>query len=134
MEKKAYKNYEDEIVIDADTVFVSIWNAYLEAEGRDNKIFYNNKEFFENSFDNSYDAVMAVSLSGRWNWADDYVCFDEDGYITSFCHWDDENSPIDIDKIDVTDLIKSLEKCNKNKKRYVVNNIPKAIHNALKEI
>ena len=136
MEIKAYKNYDGEVEIDLDTVIVTIWNAYLEAEGMDNKICLNNKGFFENSFENNYDAAWAVSLSGRWRHDDEFVCFDEDGYLTSFSHWDEENSPIDIDKIDVGLLIDGLKKWSKNKNRTCKqgqeNNISRAIHDALK--
>ena len=107
---KAYKNYNGQVKIDMDTVLVSMWNAYLEAEGRDNKISYNNKEFFENSFNNSYDAAWAVSLSDKWCWSDEYVVFGDDGYLTSFSHWDDEKSPIDPNKIGICHLIDGLEK------------------------
>ena len=127
-----YKNYNDKVEISFDALIVAMWN---EGEGGDKKISLNNNEFFNTTFKNPYDAAFAVSLSGRWAWSDDYVYFDEDGYITSFNHWDDKNSPIDIDKIDVTDLINNLKKWhkNKNKKRDVVDNIPRAIHDALQE-
>lgn len=95
----------------------------------DNKIFSNNKEFFENSFENAYDAAWAVSLSSKWAWSDDYVYFDAEGYLTSFSHWDDENSPIDIDKLAYIQLKNSLD----GVEGYVVNNVPMAIHEALKE-
>ena len=132
MEIRVYKNYNDGIEVDIDTVLVSLWNAYLEGEDRryDNRIYVNDKDFFVNTFENSYDAAWSVSLSGKWAWSDDYVYFDEDGCLTSFSHWDDENSPIDLDKLDISQLINSLEK---HKKRYVVDNIPKAIHEALQE-
>ena len=107
---KFYKNYNDETVLDMDTVIVSMWNAYVEERGYGNKIFFNNKEFFENSFNNSFDAAYAVSLSGKWHWADEYVCFGEDGYLTSFSHWNDGNSPIDLDKLDICQLINNLKR------------------------
>lgn len=123
-----------EIELDMETVLVSLWNAYIENAGYYyNKIFCNNKEFFEKSFNNSFDAAWAVSLSGKWRWSDDYVYFDNDGYITSFSHWDDETSPIDLDKIDVSPLIDGLKKFHKKNKKGYVNNIPKAIHEALQE-
>ena len=136
MKIRAYKNYSGQVEIDLDTVLVSLWNAYIEAdeaEGRD-KIYLNNKGFFENSFENAYDAAWAVSLSGKWNWTDNFVYFDKDGYLTSFSHWNDENSPIDIDKIDVGLLIDGLKKWSKNKtcKQGQENNISRAIHDALK--
>ena len=127
MKINAYKNYENEIEVDIDTVLVSTWNAYLEAEGEDNKISFNDKEFFENSFGNAYDAAHAVAI-GNWRWTDTFVFFDEDGYLVSFNHWDDENSPIDIN---IDSLIQSIKK---QQKRYVVNNIPRAIHDALQEV
>ena len=136
MEIKAYKNDNDEVELDMDTVFVSMWNAYLEALLKDNKIHFNNKEFFENAFKNAYDAVWAVSLSGRWRHDDEFVSFDEDGYLVSFTHWNDENSPINLNKIDIDidNFIQSIKKQQKNKKRYDNNNISREISDALKEI
>ena len=124
---------KNEIDVNIDMVLISLWNAYLEGEdGRyDNKIYVNDADFFANTFGNAYDAAWAVSLSGRWAWSNDFVYFDEDGYITSFSHWDDETSPIDLDKLDISQLINNLKKWHKN--RYVVDNIPKAIHDALKK-
>ena len=118
------KNYVD---VDMDMVLISIYNAQIE----DNKISYNDKDFFESTFENKYDAAWAVSISGKWTWSDDFVFFGEDGNITSFNHWNDERSPIDLDKLDISQLINNLKK--QQKKRYVVDNIPKAIHDALQE-
>ena len=75
MEIRVYKNYNDGIEVDIDTVLVSLWNAYLEGEDRryDNRIYVNDKDFFVNTFENSYDAAWSVSLSGKWAWSDDYV-------------------------------------------------------------
>ena len=122
------KHYVD---VDMDMVIISIYNSCIEET--EDKICYNDKEFFEENFENNYDAAWAVSLSGKWCWSDDFVFFDEDGYITSFNHWDDDNSPIDIDKLDISQLINSLKKWSKNKKRYVDNNISRAIHDALED-
>ena len=133
MEISAYKNYGGQVEVDTDTVLVSMWNAYLEAEGEDNKISLNNKEFFKNSFENAYDAAHAVAI-GNWRWTDTFIFFDEDGYLVSFTHWDDETSPIDLDKINIDSLIQNIKNSKKNKKRYVVNNIPRAIHDALQEV
>ena len=119
-------NYVD---VDMDMVLISIYNSCEENE--DNKIAYNDEKFFDDEFDNSYDAAWAVTLSKRWKWTDDFVYFDKDGYITSFNHWDDVNSPINLDKLDICQLISSLKKMSQ--KRYVVDNIPRAIHDALQE-
>ena len=118
---------KNEVDMNMDMVLISIYNANTE----ENKIYVNDADFFENTFENKYDAAWAVSLSGKWRWTDDYVCFDEEGYISSFTHWDDEGSPIDLDKLDICQLIEGLKKWHK--KRYVVNNIPKAIHESLQE-
>ena len=115
-----------EIDMNMDMVLISIYNAQNDT---DNKIYVNDADFFENSFDNSYDAAWAVSLSGRWSWTDEFVYFNDEGYITSFSHWDDERSPINLDKLDICQLINSLKRWHK--KRYVVNDIPRAIHEAL---
>ena len=93
-----------------DKVLITLWNSYIENEGRYDKIFFNNAEFFSNSFQNSYDAAWAVSLSGKWKWSDNYTYFDEEGYISSFNHWDDENSPINLDKLDICQIVSSLKK------------------------
>ena len=157
MENIFYVNYNNCIEISFDALIVAMWNTYVEtverdkkispnnkeffenslenayveaeAAGRDKKISLNNKEFFENSFDNQYDAAWAVSLSGQWSWTDDYVCFDEDGSLASVSHWNDANSPIDIDQLDVSHLIDALKKWHR---KGCVNNIPRAIHDALK--
>ena len=108
MKIKAYKNYNDQVEIDIDTVYVSLWNAYIEAEGEgeeDNKIYLNDADFFNNTFESPYDAAWAVSLSGKWAWSDDYVYFNKDGRLTSFSHWNDETSPIDLDRLDIANLI-----------------------------
>ena len=126
-----YMNYDQNVEISVDALIVAMWNKYIEYKGEDNKIFSNSKEFFENSFENAYDAAWAVSLSDKWNCTDDYVCFDEDGYLTSFVHWDDENSPIDPDKLDLSQLIDGLKNLKKwHKKRQ--GSIAIAIHDALK--
>ena len=110
MKINAYKNYNDEVEVDIDTVLVSMWNAYIEAEGSDNKISFNGKDFFENVFENAYDAVMAVSLSGgRWRWTDTFAYFDDEGYLVSFSRFEDERCPIDVDKIDIDYLIRALQ-------------------------
>ena len=118
---------KNEVELDMDTVLVSIYNAQASE-----KIYVNGVDFFNNTFDSSYDAAWSVSLSGKWTWSDDFVYFDEDGYLTSFSHWDDKNSPIDLDKLDIGSLINSLKKWHK--KKYVVNDIPRAIHDALEEV
>ena len=129
----AYVTFDGQMRIDVYMIIISLWNAYLESEQQDSlKVFPNNWEFFEKKINNAYDAAMAVSLSGRWSWSDSFVYFDEDGYLTSFSRLDDESCPIDLDKIDIDYLIRSLQDLKNMKKRYVVNNIPKAIHDALK--
>ena len=125
MDTAVYVDYKNRVKIDEDIILVAAWNKYIAEKGGDNKICFNNKEFFDNAFKNAYDAAWAVAIS-QWRWADRFVCFDADGCLITFTHWDDENSPIVLNKIDVSSLI------NLNKKRYV-NNIPKAIHDALQE-
>ena len=165
MENIFYVNYNNCIEISFDALIVAMWNTYVEtverdkkispnnkeffenslenayveaeAAGRDKKISLNNKEFFENSFDDAYDAAMAISWSGRWRWTDSFVYFDEEGYLTSFSRLDDENSPIDMDKIDIDYLIRALQDLQRSPKKWhkkgCVNNIPRAIHDALQE-
>ena len=119
---------KNEIDVNMDMMLISIYNAQAEE-----KIFFNDRDFFDDEFADPFDAAHAVALSGRWDCADDFVYIDEERRIVSFNHWDDENSPVDLDKLDICQLINSLKKWHKNKKRYVVNNIPRAIHDALQE-
>ena len=114
---------KNEIDMNMDMVLISIYNAQAE-----NKIYVNDADFINNSFENAYDAAWAVSLSGKWTWSDDYAYFDGEGLLTSFSHWDDETSPIDLDKLDICQLVNKLKKCHR---RYV-DNIPMAIQDALK--
>ena len=97
MENAIYM-YENKVEIDLDALIVSMWNRYIEYNGGDNFISLN------------YDAAIPVALGGRWDWRDKFVFFDEGGYLTSFSHWDDERSPIDIVKIDVSHLIDVVER------------------------
>ena len=124
----AYVDYSERVRIDYDALIVVMWNAFVEYRGGYDKVFVNDKDFFEKSFDTAFAAVHAVSLSGNYTWSDDYVYFDSNGYIASFNHWDDANSPIDPGRIDINDLARDIKKL---KNGYVVNNIPKAIHDAL---
>ena len=135
--ENAYMTFDGKIRIDNYTIIIALWNAYVEAEGGD-KISVNDKEFFENSFENAYDAAMATAI-GDWRWTDSFVYVDKDGHIVSFSRFDDERCPIDMDKIDIAYLIRGLqeliqeeEEKSPHKNRYVVNNIPRAIHDALK--
>ena len=128
MENIFYMNYNGCAEISFDALIVAAWNTLAG----DKKVFLNNKDFFENSFENAYDATLAVSLSDKWTWSDDFVCFDEEGYISSFTHWDDEKSPINIDKIDISHLIDGLKRWHNKQDKYAVNSIPIAIHEALK--
>lgn len=132
METVLYVDYNDRVQIDLDAFMVTLWNKYIEYKGRgENKIFLNDKGFFEGVFKNSYDAACAVAI-GDWRYTDEYVFFNSDGYITSFCHWDDDNSPIDINKIDVHNLFRGLQDLQNLQNKNSV--ISRAIHDALQEI
>ena len=123
MENAIYVNYNGCIEISIDALIVAAWNRYIEYAGGDNFISIN------------YAAAIPVALGGRWDWRDRFVYFDEKGYLSSFSHWDDERSPIDLDKIDISSLIDGLQDLQTNAvdKKRPVNNIPKAIHEALQE-
>ena len=129
MESLVYVNYEGRVEISLDLLFVVAWNKLIEEEGYGNKISLNNKEFFETSFNNLYDVAWATSY-GNYRWADDYVYFNTEGHLISFSHWDDENSPIDIDRIDISSLA-GLQDLQRQE-----NNCPisRAIQKALDEI
>ena len=116
---------KNEVDMNMDMVLISIYNATEE----ENKIYVNDADFFENTFENKYDAAWAVSMSGRWRWTDDYVCFDNDGYLSSFTHWDDEGSPIKLDKLDISQLINSLKKWSKKEQEACC--ISRAVRDAL---
>ena len=128
MKKNMEKNY---VKVDMDMILISIYNSLIDMEDEEGygKICYNDEDFFNNTFENAYDAAWAVAI-GDWRCTDDFVYFNNKGHLTSFNHWDDERSPINLDRIDISNLINGLK--NK-KKRYVVDNIPKAIHDALEE-
>ena len=134
----AYVNYKDKVEISFDGLIVILWNKYIEDEENENKIFVNDKDFFSNTFENAYDAACAVSLSGKYTWSDDYVYFDDGGNLTSFSHWDDERSPIDPDRIDISHLIDGLKKWKKDMSQddmsYQEGSIATAIQDALKEV
>ena len=131
--ENAYMTYEGKIRVDGEIILLSLWNSYLETEG-ENRIYLNDKDFFVKNFKNQYDAAMAVSLSNKWSWTDSFVYFNREGYLVSFSRWDDDNNPINMDKIDVDFLIRALQdvqsKQSKQKNRYD-NNISRAIHDAL---
>ena len=118
-----YVDYDGRVQVSFDALIVAMWN-----KGGNKKISLNNKEFFENSFENPYDAAWAVSISD-WKWTDEFVYFNEEGHITSFNHWDDKNSPIDLDRIDVGHLIDGLKRWHKKEQE---GSISIAIHDALK--
>ena len=128
--ESAYVNYDGRVEVNFDALIAALWNKYIEYKGGYNKIFLNNREFFKNSFENKYDAAWAVS-SGDWRGTDSFVFFDSKGNLTSFSHWNDENSPIDINRIDISSLIYELQDVQKDKKGQ--ENISRAIHDALKE-
>ena len=115
MENAFYMDYENRVQIDEDVLIISMWNKYIEGEdnNNDNKVFRNTPENFNVKFETPYDAAWAASLSGKWRWTDDYVYFNGEGYLTSLSHWNDERSPIDLDKIDISNLINGLKKWHK---------------------
>ena len=130
--ENAYMTYDGQIRVDREIIIISLWNKFIEEEGnKSGKIFKNNEEFFKNSFKNSYDAAMAVSLSGAWRWTDDFVYFNDEGYLTSFSRCDDKTCPIVLDKIDIDYLIRALQDLQTNDKKRQ-DNISRAIHDALK--
>ena len=111
MEDVFFVDYDGRIQIDEDMLIVNAWNEYVKYVDRGGeKICFNDEEFFENTFTNKCDAAWAVSLSGKWQHTDKFVYFSMEGYLTSFTHWDDKNSPINMDKIDIDSLINNLKK------------------------
>ena len=123
MEKNFFENIDIDVVL--DTILIPLWNEYIEKTGYGEKIFPNEAEFFNDGrFVTQYDAAWAVSI-GDWRRTDEYVCFNEEGFLVSFQHWGDKNSPVDITRLSTW--------IQTNKKGYVVNSIPPAIHEALQE-
>lgn len=130
MKKDFFENgFENDDVV-LDTILITIWNEYIEKIGYGEKIFSNEAEFFnDGKFVTPYDAAWAVSI-GDWRRTDEYVCFNSKGFLVSFQHWNDKNSPVDVSRLSA--WIQTNDK-KINCKRYVVNNIPRAIHEALQE-
>ena len=129
-----YTDYNGSIKIDCDALIVALWN-YKSSE--DNKIYVNDAEFINSTFKSSYEAAYAVSLGKKWAWIDTYAYFDNEGFLVSFSHWDDETCPIDLDKLDVCQLIRGLKDINRQQQEHRMTtpaeNISRAIHDALKE-
>ena len=97
MKKNFFENIDIDVVL--DTILIPLWNEYIEKTGYGEKIFPNEAEFFnDGKFVTQYDAAWAVSI-GDWRRTDEYVCFNEEGYLASFSHWDDKNSPMDITRL-----------------------------------
>lgn len=83
-------------VMSSDEV-VTLWNEYIKAKGySDDKVFYNDREFFDEMFGNAYDAVLSV-IYGNWRESDEFVAFDGYGNVRSFNGWEDYDSPINAD-------------------------------------
>ena len=121
------KNFFENIDIVLDRIIIPIWNDYIEKVGYGEKIFPNEAEFFnDGKFSTPYDAVWAVSI-GDWRRTDEYVCFNE-GFLVSFQHWSDKNSPVDIVRLSTW-----IQTNKTYDKKVYMNNIPKAIHEALQE-
>ena len=135
MENLFYINYSNCVEVSLDALIISMWNKYIDMEGKGgNKIYINNEEFFENSFNNSYDAAYAVS-SGDYKWTDEYVYFNSEGYLTSFSHCEDDTCPIDLDRIEIEYLIQSLKRLQALQDKKWDDNISfRAIHDALKDV
>ena len=127
-----YTDYNGSIKIDCDALIVALWN-YKSSE--DNKIYVNDAEFINSTFKSSYEAAYAVSLGKKWAWTDTYAYFDNEGFLVSFSHWDDANSP--IDKKDIDCLVEGVENFNRQQQEHRMTtpaeNISRAIHDALKE-
>ena len=61
-----------------DDQIKELYNKYEEYD--DEKIYFNNDEFFTTFFDYSiYQAIETVNTSKKYNYTDNYVKFDEDG-------------------------------------------------------
>ena len=117
------ENFE---IFEVDNILIPMWNGYIDEIGYGEKIFHNGAEFFR-KFETPYDAAWAVSI-GDWRRTDEYVCFNGEGLLISFQHWNDENSPLDMSRLS------NWLQTKIGKKRYVVNSIPRAIHDALQEV
>lgn len=116
----------NKVQIHSDILIISLWNKI----GEGCKVFSNEREFFIERFKNPFDAAWAVS-AGRYSWEDEFVYFSNEGYLMSFTKLDDDNCPIRLDMIDISSLIKELQ--DLDKKTYV-DNIPRAIHDALQDV
>lgn len=79
-----------------DYAIVSLWNRYCEENDLEGEIRLNLRRAINECFSTPYDVAMTIGY-GDWNPTDMYFFFNQFGALISFNHWDDEQSPIDID-------------------------------------
>lgn len=79
-----------------DTV-IDAWNECVDDMKRhDDKVYRNDRDFFDTVFRSPYDAILAV-VNGDWNEPEEYAALDNEGNVVSFDWCDEETSPIDMD-------------------------------------
>lgn len=81
-----------------DYAIVSLWNHYVDENGLDERVYLNLPDEINKAFSTPYDVALAMS-HGDWYPTDRHFFFNRFGNLISFNHWDDEQSPIDIDLI-----------------------------------
>lgn len=79
-----------------DTV-IELWNECVDDIHRPgDKVYRNDREFFDTVFRSPYDAILAV-VNGDWNEPEEYAALDNEENVVSFDWFDEETSPIDMD-------------------------------------
>lgn len=126
----AYINYNEKIQIDSVIIIIALWNKLIENGRMGYKVYSNDRKFFKDNFEDTYDTAWAVS-AGNYQWTDEFVYVTAEGHLMSFSSLKDENSPVDLDEIEISSLIRELQAYETQERH---SNISPAIHEALQEI
>lgn len=81
-----------------DYAIVSLWNHYVDENDLGERVYLNLPDEINKAFSTPYDVALAIG-HGDWNPTDRHFFLNQFGDLISFNHWDDEQSPIDIDLI-----------------------------------
>lgn len=74
---------------------VQLWNEYCSGDD----YIYQGVEDMADLYSEPAAFARAVYFGNVQNWADDYARLNGYGNIVSFNHWDNKNSPIDLDTL-----------------------------------
>ena len=87
--KKVVLKEADESLISAletlsESKLFNLWSNYCDENSYDDNIYYNDENFYENFFPNSWDLAQILSYEKEFSIQDKYVKFDGYGGITTF--------------------------------------------------